>query len=158
MVPLGFAQKGKLLAMDQASLERFGKIVRGRRLARGMTQDQVKAAGGPSDKRQTKIENGTPPAPSVTTLAKLDKALDWAPGSAAATLNGGTPTPLEEQLLTEEDIDRRVALALALDHAGVTNVAARGAPRGARGVLDDEVIDSLIDLLNSLPAAPRDAG
>lgn len=142
--------------MDMAALKRFGMTVRGRRLALGLTQDQVTAAGGPSDKRQTKIENGTPPAPSVTTLAKLDKALRWEPGSAAAALNGGTPTPLEGRTLTTEDVERRVALALALERAGVTDLAARGATREANGILNDEVIDSLIDLLNSLPAVNRD--
>ncbi|WP_430336150.1 hypothetical protein [Rhodococcus sp. ACT016] len=139
--------------MDRAKLERFGRIVRKRRLGLGMTQDQVTLAGGPSDKRQTKIEHGTPPAASLTTLAKLDQALRWEPGSAAAALNGGTPTPIEGQTLTADDIDRRVALALALERAGVTKTAARGAPRGENGVLTDDVIDSLIDLLNSLPPA-----
>ncbi|NKS10265.1 hypothetical protein GS580_03990 [Rhodococcus hoagii] len=147
--------------MDEASLERFGQIVRGRRLALGLTQDQVTQAGGPSDKRQTKSRRRAPPAPSITTLAKLDRALRWEPGSASEALNGGTPTPIEGHTLTEADVDRRVALALALERAGVTNAAARGARRGPNGVLSDEVIDSLIDLLNSLPAAgtrDKDAG
>lgn len=138
--------------MDRAKLERFGKIVRKRRLGLGLTQDQVAMAGGPSDKRQTKIENGAPPAPSLTTLAKLDMALRWEPGSAAAAFNGDAPTPLGGQTFTADDIDRRVALALALERAGVTK-AARHTARGVNGVLTDEVIDALIDLLNSLPPA-----
>lgn len=147
---------GKLEFMEKASLERLGRTVRERRLALGLTQDQVTEAGGPSDKRQTKIENATPPAPSITTLAKLDVALRWNPGSAAAVLNGGTPIPSEARTLTEEDLERRVALALALERVGVTNAAARGTPRGGGGILNDDVIDSLIDLLNSLPPARRD--
>ncbi|AHK35458.1 hypothetical protein OPAG_08329 [Rhodococcus opacus PD630] len=138
--------------MDEANLKRFGAIVRSRRLALGLKQDQVAEAGGPSDKRQTKIEHGAPPAPSLTTLAKVDKGLQWAAGSAAATLNGGHPTPLEEPTYTQEEVDRRVALEMALQRAGVKRVAARGAHKNAAGSgLSPEVVDQLIDLLNSLP-------
>lgn len=145
--------------MDEAKLERFGTLVRQRRLELGLTQDQVAAAGGPSDKRQTQIEKGASPAPSITTQAKVDTGLQWKPGSAAATLRGGTPTNLEddEPAITEEDVDRAVNLALALERTGVTQVGTRGAHRNANRGLSNEVIDQLIELLNSLPPANRTA-
>lgn len=144
--------------MDDAKLERFGTLVRQRRLELGLTQDQVAAAGGPSDKRQTQIEKGASPAPSITTQAKVDTGLQWKPGSAATTLRGGTPTKLEDEpAITEEDVDRAVALALALERTGVTQVGTRGAHRNANGRLSNEVIDQLIELLNSLPPAHRTA-
>lgn len=144
--------------MDEAKLERFGTLVRQRRLDLGLTQDQVAAAGGPSDKKQTQIENGASPAPSITTQAKVDKGLQWKPGSAASALRGGVPAKLEDEpAITYEDIDRAVALAQALERTGVTQVGARGAHRNANGRLSDEVIDQLIDLLNSLPPADRTA-
>lgn len=74
---------------------RFGQYVYKRRRMLNLTQDEVTAAGGPSDAAQTRAENGTGPDPSIETLRKLDIALRWVPGSAARTLEGGVPTPLE---------------------------------------------------------------
>lgn len=138
--------------MDSAKLKRFGKVVRSRRLALGLTQDQVHANGGPSDKRQTQIEKAAPPAPSLTTLAKVDAGLRWKPGSAAATLNGGDPTPLDEAVYSAEDLDRHIRLTLALERAGVHGVAARGAQRVEGGtVFSSDAIEELIAVLGALP-------
>ena len=138
--------------MDSAKLRRFGVIVRKRRLALGLLQDQVHAAGGPSDKRQTGIENGLTPAPSLTTLAKVDAGLQWAPGSAAATLGGGLPTPLDRPAFSAEDVERHTKLTVALERAGVHQVTANGAQRTAGGTaLSADVVDQLIEILNSLP-------
>ncbi|MFZ2173288.1 MAG: helix-turn-helix domain-containing protein [Rhodococcus sp. (in: high G+C Gram-positive bacteria)] len=82
--------------MVTSTRARFGQIVYRRRRLLNLTQDQVTAAGGPSDAAQTRAENGTGPDPSIETLRKLDVALRWAPGSAARTLEGGSPTPVEE--------------------------------------------------------------
>ncbi|NLU83296.1 helix-turn-helix domain-containing protein [Rhodococcus sp. HNM0569] len=76
--------------------ERFGRYVYHRRRMLNLTQDDVTAAGGPSDAAQTRAENGTGPTPSTSTLRKLDLALEWEPGSAARTLEGGEPVPLED--------------------------------------------------------------
>jgi transcriptional regulator with XRE-family HTH domain len=81
--------------MVTSTRARFGQFVYKRRRLLNLTQDQVTAAGGPSDAAQTRAENGTGPDPSIETLRKLDVALRWAPGSAARTLEGGSPTPLE---------------------------------------------------------------
>ncbi|AII05597.1 helix-turn-helix domain-containing protein [Rhodococcus opacus] len=81
--------------MVTSTRARFGQFVHRRRRLLNLTQDEVTAAGGPSDAAQTRAENGTGPDPSIETLRKLDVALRWAPGSAARTLDGGHPTPLE---------------------------------------------------------------
>ncbi|MFT4199823.1 helix-turn-helix domain-containing protein [Gordonia sp. (in: high G+C Gram-positive bacteria)] len=76
-------------------LERFGRIVYERRNELGLSQEQVADRGGPSDTTMGKIENFEwAPGDRKVTLKKLDKGLDWEPGSAEATLAGGDPTPL----------------------------------------------------------------
>ncbi|WP_157129147.1 helix-turn-helix transcriptional regulator [Nocardia amamiensis] len=141
--------------MDEAKLKRFGNIVRERRLELGLTQDEVTERGGPSDKRQTKIENGQPPVPSVTTLRNLDVALEWEPGSAAATLRGGNPTVAKRRpgMYTSEEVERRVALELALARHGIDRVAARHHASGPGGGLQlgAKTVDQLIEVLNSIP-------
>ncbi|SEL57284.1 helix-turn-helix domain-containing protein [Rhodococcus maanshanensis] len=83
--------------MVSESRARFGRFVTERRRALNLTQDEVRAAGGPSDAAQTRAENGTGPEPSQRTLRRLDIGLNWAEGSAARTLLGGVPTPLEAE-------------------------------------------------------------
>lgn len=78
------------MGIDQAG---FGQQVRARREELGLTQAQVREAGGPSDTTLTKIESGEGPAPSRATLRKLEQALHWAEGSALTTLGGGEPVP-----------------------------------------------------------------
>lgn len=73
--------------------DRFAAIVQARRAELNLTQVDVKAAGGPSTVTLGKIENGQ--RPSARTLRKLDQVLRWSPGSAARTLSGGDPTPLD---------------------------------------------------------------
>jgi transcriptional regulator with XRE-family HTH domain len=140
-----------------SDLVRFGQIVRARRIELGLTQAKVTANGGPSDRRQTRIERGYGPAPSVDTLDKVDRGLQWAPGSAAAVLRGADPTPVDEVSYSAEDVQRRVALEVALDRAGVRQVAARDhTPRANDDYrLAPEVVDQLISLLNSLPPSAR---
>lgn len=82
--------------MVSTTRARFGQFVYKRRRLLNLTQDEVTAAGGPSDAAQTRAENGTGPDPSIETLRKLDVALRWVPGSAARTLEGGVPNPLEQ--------------------------------------------------------------
>jgi transcriptional regulator with XRE-family HTH domain len=80
----------------ESGLPRFGAIVAARRASLGRTRDRIAELGGPSDTTLANLEAGTGRVPSPATLVKLDTALDWAPGSAARTLAGGEPTPLEE--------------------------------------------------------------
>ncbi|MFD4181087.1 XRE family transcriptional regulator [Rhodococcus sp. NPDC058514] len=83
--------------MVSESRVRFGRFVTERRRALNLTQDEVRAAGGPSDAAQTRAENGTGPEPSQRTLRRLDAGLNWVSGSAARTLLGGHPDPLEAE-------------------------------------------------------------
>lgn len=69
-------------------IARLGRAVRDRRTELGMTQDDVGRAGGPSDVTVRGIENVTARKVYATTLGKLDTALQWEPGTAAAHLHG----------------------------------------------------------------------
>ncbi|MEV0367573.1 hypothetical protein [Nocardia fusca] len=60
-----------------------------------MTQQNVWDAGGPSDTTQSGIELGTATGVQRSTLLRLEKALQWAPGSARIIMEGGEPTPIE---------------------------------------------------------------
>ena len=62
-----------------------------------MSQRDVRLAGGPSDLTLRKIERGATTRPDYVTLAKIDDALRWVPGSAGRAFEGGDPTPLPDQ-------------------------------------------------------------
>ncbi len=133
-----------------SALLRLGTLVRKRREELGLNQDDVAERGGPSDKSQTRIERGQAPRPTAKTLAKIDLALEWTRGSAAAVLAGKAPTPVGATY-TAEDIERHARLAAALERAGVTSVAARGVKRGPEGTsFTPEAIDELVQILNEL--------
>lgn len=78
-----------------SNAERFGMVVMTRRLELDLNQLEAGAAGGPSNTTLTAIENGRITDLSRTTARKLDKALQWEPGSAKRTWLGGDPAPLE---------------------------------------------------------------
>ena len=82
--------------MKASNRVRFGRIVRERREALGMTQDDVTAAGGPSDTTQTRIERAEGSEPTATTRNRFDHALRWEAGSASRVWAGGHPTLLPE--------------------------------------------------------------
>lgn len=75
-------------------MARLAQAIADRRRALGRSQIGVWRSGGPSNSTLTRLENGEGDPPSPSTLRKLDKGLDWVPGSAAAVLNGGSPTSL----------------------------------------------------------------
>lgn len=72
--------------------EHFASTVREAMSRLGLTQAGVSERGGPSDTTLRKILENEPVGISTATLSKLDKAFEWDPGSAAATLAGGQPT------------------------------------------------------------------
>ncbi|MGW4719681.1 hypothetical protein [Nocardia sp. NPDC004260] len=151
---------GMILPMAEANSERFGQIVKNRRLKLGLTQDQVHELGGPSDRRQTFIETNTGPRPSITTLAKLDRPLRWEPGSAVRTWNGGDPREAAYESL---DVELLKDLEGALDRHEVYRLAARRLRLGPEGSQIDagavnlllhlltDLLNSLTDVLNSPP-------
>ena len=77
-----------------ASNQRFGRIVEARRRELGMSQSDVRKAGGPSDLTVRRLEHGEIAQPDFVTFGKLDHALQWAPGSAGRAFQGGDPTPI----------------------------------------------------------------
>lgn len=77
-------------AIDAQNLARHVRQRRGK-----LSQLDIAERGGPSTTTQSVIESGElVSAPQTSTLAKLDRALGWAPGSAEAVLYGGIPTEL----------------------------------------------------------------
>lgn len=81
--------------METTPNQRLGQLVELRRKQLGLTLDDVQDAGGPSDVTTSKVEKGLVGAVSAGTLRKLDVGLRWNSGSAARTMAGGEPLPLE---------------------------------------------------------------
>lgn len=72
--------------------QRLAKYVVDRRNAYGWTQEDVRAAGGPSTATMRLIEGARQDSYKPRVLASLERALLWRPGSVDAILNGGDPT------------------------------------------------------------------
>lgn len=113
-----------------SNAERFGQMVLKRRTHLGLTQLEVAAAHGPSNTKQTEIENGLLETLLPNMAKKIDAGLQWEKGSARRTWEGGEPTPLEsvagsiEQAIAEveqapisESTKRYVIETLRRDHA-----------------------------------------
>jgi hypothetical protein len=84
---------GQPVAMS-SNAERFGEIVKARRIELEMSQLAVHAAGGPSNTKLTEIENGLLENLTMSTAKKLDRGLSWQTGSARDVWNGGDAVPL----------------------------------------------------------------
>ena len=82
---------GKLQVMSTEG-ERLGRYVLARRDELDLTQIEVWHAGGPSNTSLTKIEGGLLESLSRATARKLDRGLQWEPGSAKVIWAGGEPT------------------------------------------------------------------
>lgn len=78
-----------------SNAERFGRMVLERRNHLGLTQLEVSSAGGPSNTKQTEIENGLLATLQPNMSKKIDAGLRWESGSAHRAWLGGEPTPLE---------------------------------------------------------------
>lgn len=84
--------------------EHLGDRVRERRRQLNLTLNGVKAAGGPTGPTVIRAEAGQLEDPRPSTLAKLDEALRWTPGSAArAYWERAEPEPLTEPVAAEWD-------------------------------------------------------
>lgn len=73
--------------------QRLARAVKARRTQLGLAQGDLGALGGPGVVTVGQIERGQN-RPQGLTLARLDRALSWEPGSAAEILAGGSPTPI----------------------------------------------------------------
>lgn len=145
---------------ERAKLKRFGRLVSEQRRGEGLTPQEVHGRGGPSAKRLLEIEAGTAPMPRISTLRKIEKGLGLKPNCASKALHGdGVLVPEKQarkQTYTEEDVQRRVELARALDRAGITGIATRNPGSDGEFRLPAEIIDQLISILNSLPDSRHD--
>jgi hypothetical protein len=80
---------------EPAPLERLAEAMEQRRRALDITWEDVHAAGGPAVRTLNNLRRAQS-APDRATLAKLDTALRWQPGSAKAVLSGAAePVPLD---------------------------------------------------------------
>lgn len=84
---------GSVMPMEvpTGGITRLQHFVTERRHALNISRAEVQARGGPSPSTMNKALAGSRRL-SRPTLGRLDRALGWAPGSAAAVLQGGTPT------------------------------------------------------------------
>lgn len=73
---------------------RLAARVRERRDELGLTQEDVRAAGGPSTATMRLIEGALQESYQPAILTRLEKALEWERGSARRILDGGEPALL----------------------------------------------------------------
>lgn len=76
---------------------RLADEVRARRTELDLTQEDVRAAGGPSTATMRLIEGGLQTSYMPAILRRLEDALHWKRGSVRAVLGGGSPFPLGEE-------------------------------------------------------------
>ena len=102
--------------------QRLGELVSERRGDLGLTQEDLRAAGGPSTATQRLIEGGHQSRYQPTILARLETALGWQRGSVRRILAGGDPVIVRDEpdLLattpepdTPADDDRTSVIVLA---------------------------------------------
>lgn len=74
------------------SMEKLAAAARDRRKELELTQAQVAARGGVSEKFVRRIENSEVGSLRAGNILALEKALQWAPGSVNAVLAGESPT------------------------------------------------------------------
>ena len=75
--------------------DRLAEFARERRVELGMTQEDVRGAGGPSTATVRLIEGALQQGYQPATLRDLEKALQWERGSVARILAGGNPAPVQ---------------------------------------------------------------
>ena len=76
---------------------RLADLVSERRADLGMTQEDVRAAGGPSTATMRLIEGGLQSRYQPVILGRLETALKWERGSVRRILAGGDPVPVSEE-------------------------------------------------------------
>jgi hypothetical protein len=73
--------------------ERLAEFVRERRVELGLTQEDARAAGGPSTATMRLIEGALQRSYQPATLRDLERVMQWERGSARMILAGGEPVP-----------------------------------------------------------------
>lgn len=80
---------------------RLGSLVQKRRFQIGLTQEEVRAAGGPSTATMRLIEGGLQDSYRPGVLADLERALQWEHGSVDLVIAGGDPIPLRQDEMAD---------------------------------------------------------
>lgn len=73
--------------------QRLGDAIRRRRLALDLSQEELGRRSGVTPVTISRVENGHPA--KIRTLWKLDRGLEWEPGSAESILHGGEPVEFD---------------------------------------------------------------
>lgn len=100
--------------MEARDIARLGEAVKKRRERLGLTQDDLRGLGGPSNTTVSQIEQGAAETVSPLVQRKLDASLSWEAGTARALLEGGTDQAEETDPLADlwnrvGALERRVA-------------------------------------------------
>lgn len=90
MTASGTAMTTTTRAVRTAHGDQLATAVRERRAQLALSMAAAEAAGGPSQPTLVRIESGQSPPLRPITLAKLDRALRWKPGTAARVYAGDT--------------------------------------------------------------------
>ncbi len=124
-------------------LAHLADAVKSRRRGLGLTREALRLAGGPSDSTLARIENPEPTTafPRPSTLARLDVALTWEPGSAASCLDLKPPRPISRGEAPDEKAVKGPPTVDPLDFAHVAVPA--------------EVIREGLDLVQRLSRSER---
>lgn len=85
-----------------SALDRLAEVARRRRHELLMTQAEVAKRAGIAQRTIKRIEEGEPVR--EINLFKLDRGLDWRPGSAEGVLAGGDPVELQDQHSLEQQL------------------------------------------------------
>lgn len=80
--------------LGEPDWRRLAAAVIARREELDLTQEDVRQKGGPSTATMRLIEGALQTSYRGVILARLERALEWEPGSVRAILRGGEPTPL----------------------------------------------------------------
>lgn len=98
--------------MDKG-LHELGAKVAARRRELRLSQIELQEQGGPSTTTVSRLEIGEGKRPQRETLEKLDRSLQWAPGTAASILKSSDA----EGLVNSEECDLTAGVAESVDAA-----------------------------------------
>lgn len=111
---------------DRSGAQRLAEAVKRRRTHLGLSQGALAFHGGPSVVTVGEIERAKAGNIQPLTLAGLDTALGWKPGTASAILHDNAP-PAAPDVRDDRDLEEAIASAEAmLRHLQALREARRG--------------------------------
>ncbi|CDO11488.1 transcriptional regulator [Mycolicibacterium cosmeticum] len=143
------------------SWEKLGEAVRERRIALGLTQEQLADRGGPSTPTLRAIENNRAGRLSPRLRRSLERTLQWSAGSVDEVLAGQDATVLEPVTTTAIGPGFYLLVDRALSAARVVIIGAPSEIETAEWTADvhrliREVKEGFFELEPRLEAAQRD--